>query len=1372
MGESVAAGPVRPSRFRRWGRALVRVSAALGVLLLLLYATRNVFLLPTLGARAAQELERRTGVSVAWGEIAGDLFGELELRDLRLSDPRPEAVAPSVEVGWLRLRYDLWGLVRGDLAALEELDASRARIELRAGGGGDAAPAPAGEDAHFAFPDALPRVRLRDVALRFESEAGWVRLGGADLVLAPRADAAHAVTLSAAEAAYGLADGRGGSAALEAALTLSGSRVELDALRLGGVERARATWLDLARVTDGALAWGGQLALDEGRLGHSGTLERGVLALDLRPDALRLGPLLEFALPGLELPDALLDGALEVRLDTAAPADVRVGWDGRMRDVRYAGRDLDTLEGEAVWQAGTLAVARLEARDGEDRLDAEDVQLSFAGDAGDTLRGARGALHLETVDLPELLRGVPDAAALTEDAALVERVPEHRLELDVRLAPGELSLERGSLRLSDGSVELRPGSLRWGDGGLLDAHIDVDLAVDVQDLAQVARLVLAPRAWSGSLRGRVELLGPLRALTGTLDLSGSDVVAADVALGELRARAAIDREGLRVSAFESEGRDGSLDATGAWMFADGSLRDVVLELALPDLAPFAAGRLEGGALTLRARLEGAYDDPRGGFEVEARDLRGGLLEGRRVGELKLSGSLAEGRVELAQVLLEVDGVRLEASGGIAHARYGLPLVIELEAFSATRDALDLALRAPTRIELDRERVVLPEVELVGSAGELRLRLERAGEDLELEAHGERLDPMPLLVPFVAPDFELDGVACDLRLAQRAGALSLEGELEIARLRPAQGVPSMSVSARGKLAEGRAVLEVARIDAGPGRRLDLRGEVPLRLDGGDPLGPGPIDLEGSLDLSQLDELPWERFGLVLPLSGDLGLDLDVGGDWSAPSGRVTLRGERLAVVSSRSGTALFGPASLSGELDFDARHVALTGFEFRAPDQAAILADAWLEAGLRPRSWAAGNDGGLRAGALRGEVRLEAADLALAARLLPSVRRLSGKVSGHVALGGTPAAPQLEGRLDVDEGELRPTGDLPGLLGLTARLDFTHQRLRLSELSAEVGGGPLSATGEIEWTSGTPTFDLELEGSEVLLVQRPELRLRSDVALSVGGPLDALTVTGELALRDGRWSKRIDFYRPDREVRSAPPTEVALFSFEEAPLADLRFDVDIRSKDPFVVANNLVDGRFFCELRLGGTGRAPDLVGSLFVGETRVRLPASLLESQGGTIRFERDDPLVPHLDVRFTTRTRGYDVTLRLQGTSIDPEVTLSSSPPLSDEDLLLLVLTGKVPTSPWGDGGSQGAVENVAFFIGKDILQGWFESDSEGESLLDRIDYRTGQDVSATGNKTTEVSFRLSGPQSGRGRTVLLRAEQDIYDHDNIGLRVVLRGD
>jgi hypothetical protein len=84
--------------------------------------------------------------------------------------------------------------------------------------------------------------------------------------------------------------------------------------------------------------------------------------------------------------------------------------------------------------------------------------------------------------------------------------------------------------------------------------------------------------------------------------------------------------------------------------------------------------------------------------------------------------------------------------------------------------------------------------------------------------------------------------------------------------------------------------------------------------------------------------------------------------------------------------------------------------------------------------------------------------------------------------------------------------------------------------------------------------------------------------------------------------------------------------------------------------------------------------------------------------------------------------------------------------------------------------MQNVAVFIGKDLLQGWFGGTYEGESLLDRIEWRSGVDVTQTGGETSEVSIRLRGTRSGTGRAIWLRAEQDVYDRNNLGLRFVFR--
>ena len=56
----------------------------------------------------------------------------------------------------------------------------------------------------------------------------------------------------------------------------------------------------------------------------------------------------------------------------------------------------------------------------------------------------------------------------------------------------------------------------------------------------------------------------------------------------------------------------------------------------------------------------------------------------------------------------------------------------------------------------------------------------------------------------------------------------------------------------------------------------------------------------------------------------------------------------------------------------------------------------------------------------------------------------------------------------------------------------------------------------------------------MLYRREGVKVRSDAALKIRGPLDALRVEGEATLTDGRYTKPVDFILPLLR-RGQPPT---------------------------------------------------------------------------------------------------------------------------------------------------------------------------------------------------------------------------------------------
>jgi translocation and assembly module TamB len=858
---------------------------------------------------------------------------------------------------------------------------------------------------------------------------------------------------------------------------------------------------------------------------------------------------------------------------------------------------------------------------------------------------------------------------------------------------------------------------------------------------------------------------------GSLDVEGLDVVAGDIELGELRAVADIDEERISISDFRSAGARGEFSLQGAWLLAEERFEgarltawSAVPEQVLPQV--FA-----GGALELEAELDGPPRDPRGQFVLRARDLRLTRLPGEVLERLSVTGRLEQGEVRVEQLGLEAGGVLGQVGGTLRHDGWTPPFEVQLETLSASREGLDLVLLEPASLSVAADSFSTGPLRLGGSAGELDLELSSAAGDLSVRVDARRLDPMPLLATLTPDGFLVEGIQGRATLELSGGALRADAALDVARLVPAAGLPELRLGARGTLADGRAVLERLSLEADESRRVELTGELPFDPLGEQLLPAGTLALQGRLELDDLTSLPLAVGTTQLAVAGSLALGFDLQGDWERVLGQASLEGTDLALVS-RNGTPLFGPARLSARVRCDQDSTSLSEVLLQAPGQADLSGQGSIGTGLVLEPWLRGDLEALLQAPVALDLRLEAADLGFLARLLPGVRRIAGRVGGSVSLGGTLAALQPSARLALSDGELRLTGDVPSFDALRAELELEPQRLRLTSLAGEMGGGPLEAAGGLDWSGGAPQVELTLSGEEVLIMQQPALRLRSDAELSVRGPLAALEVTGRLDLRDGRYTKRVELFRREGGPRAAPGPPITLFSFDSGPLAAMRFDVAIASVEPFRVENNLVDGAVRADLRLAGTGRSPELLGALFVDPTLVSLPATTLETTSGTLVFQREDPLMPLLDVRLETRVRSYDIAVRATGPLEDPELELSSIPPLPSEDLLVLVLTGKPPELSWDARTGEDAAQTVAFFVGKDLLSEWFSGSGAdgGASWLDRIEWRTGVDVTESGGQTSELLVRIFGEGRGPGRTIWLRAENDAYDRVNYGVRLLFR--
>jgi translocation and assembly module TamB len=116
--------------------------------------------------------------------------------------------------------------------------------------------------------------------------------------------------------------------------------------------------------------------------------------------------------------------------------------------------------------------------------------------------------------------------------------------------------------------------------------------------------------------------------------------------------------------------------------------------------------------------------------------------------------------------------------------------------------------------------------------------------------------------------------------------------------------------------------------------------------------------------------------------------------------------------------------------------------------------------------------------------------------------------------------------------------------------------------------------------------------------------------------------------------------------------------------------------------------------------------------------------------------------------------------------------PPLLEEELLLLLLTGHPPKTGATQAATHAAGMNVAVYVGKGMLARLFSDQSaeSDESVLDRFEVEIGRGVTRAGQETIDAQFRLAEGVVRDGDVLYITTEKDVYDDVNAGLKIVFR--
>ena len=286
--------------------------------------------------------------------------------------------------------------------------------------------------------------------------------------------------------------------------------------------------------------------------------------------------------------------------------------------------------------------------------------------------------------------------------------------------------------------------------------------------------------------------------------------------------------------------------------------------------------------------------------------------------------------------------------------------------------------------------------------------------------------------------------------------------------------------------------------------------------------------------------------------------------------------------------------------------------------------------------------------------------------------LSGPVAIGADIGGRLVQPVIRGSLKAQNARIESAVTGMVVTGLNANGRFGGSRLLLDSISgATPGGGTISGTGSVNFSGGSPSFDLDFN------VREAQLLNRDDLAATVTGPISIRSggrggrISGNLRLNRGRFTlgqASAAAAVPQLQVRHVGRDEEDMIEIEQ--LAPWELDVKVAGDD-LTVRGLGIDSLWRTDLSIGGSVAAPRLTGRAELDRGDYEFAGRNFRLEHGVIRFRGESPVDPLLDIRAEAQVQGLNASVLVRGTGLKPEITFASIPALPQDELLSRILFG-----------------------------------------------------------------------------------------------------
>ena len=312
--------------------------------------------------------------------------------------------------------------------------------------------------------------------------------------------------------------------------------------------------------------------------------------------------------------------------------------------------------------------------------------------------------------------------------------------------------------------------------------------------------------------------------------------------------------------------------------------------------------------------------------------------------------------------------------------------------------------------------------------------------------------------------------------------------------------------------------------------------------------------------------------------------------------------------------------------------------------------------------------------LRGAFKTKVEDLSVFDALNAQYDNLKGYLDVDLSLSGTFKKPAVTGQIVMDNASV----ELPSLGLLLSDMNATatgsiDQGIQFS-YQAKSGQGHLAGEGSLIINGSYWQLDTTIKGDEVELINLPEAYVIASHDLKISVSDKTTQITGSVMVPEA------DLAPLELNTPVSPSKDVVIINnqpeLKESPLPTI-LDLKVLLGDKVNISAVGFNGRLTGDLRVTGDANKILLgTGEIVIKDGKYTAYGQKLAVDDGQILFSGGALDNPQLNIKALRKGESFTAGLHVEGAADSPQVTLFSTPSMSQDNVLAHIILGR----PIGD--------------------------------------------------------------------------------------------